>query len=149
MAKATPENSACEWLCETRTVSMVSTVFQRIREKHIPRNVQKTMQTMRTMPERAERMRLQLTADQAAQIAPHLRPGIVMIGRVMREPFTGDNAATSGRLTLELGSVPEASLPALREAIRTATNLARRKLNSRLPSESAGFGIHCPLNDVP
>ena len=69
-------------------------------------------------------MKLPLTLAQAAQIEPHLRPGFVMIGRVMREQFDGGNAATCGTLMLKLGSVPEASLPALREAIRTATSSA-------------------------
>lgn len=69
-------------------------------------------------------MRLALTAAQAAQLAPHLRPGTALLGRVSREPFNGTNGDTSGALTLELGTVPEASLPALREAIRMATGPA-------------------------
>lgn len=68
----------------------------------------------------ATRPVLVLTLEQAAQIEPHMRPGSALLGRVMREPFTGSNAATCGTLTMELGSVPEASLPALREAIRKA-----------------------------
>ena len=66
-------------------------------------------------------MRLELTPQQAAQIESHMRPGTALLGRVMREPFTGSNAATCGTLLLELGPVPESSLPALRDAIRTAT----------------------------
>lgn len=61
-----------------------------------------------------------LTAGQTATIEPLLRPGLVVIGKVMREPFDGTNAATSGRLTIELGPVPEVALPKLREAIRRA-----------------------------
>ena len=76
-------------------------------------------------------MRLELTPAQAAQIEPHLRPGLALLGRVTREQFDGSNSATCGTLTLELGIVPEASLPALREAIRTATHPAKPKRNAR------------------
>lgn len=62
-------------------------------------------------------MKLVLTPDQCAPIEPHLKLGRALLGRVLREPYDGTNVATSGRLTLELGSVPEASLPALRAAI--------------------------------
>ena len=85
-------------------------------------------------------MRLQLSDEQAAQIEPHLRPGFALLGRVIREPFTGSNAATSGTLTIELGSVPEMSLPALREAIRSATHsaLAKRERKAKGCSATAG-----------
>ena len=75
------------------------------------------------------RAEIVLTSEQAAVIERLLSPGLVVLGRVMREPFDGTNATTSGRLTLELGTVPESSLPALRDAIRTATapGLAKRK----------------------
>ena len=69
-------------------------------------------------------MRLELTTAQAAQIEPHLRHGMTLLGKIEREGFDGSNAGTSGRLTLELGSVPTASLPALRDAIRNATATA-------------------------
>lgn len=70
------------------------------------------------------RAELVLTLEQTAAIALLMRPGRVVLGRVMREPFNGTNATTCGRFTLELGTVPEVALPALREAIRTATNPA-------------------------
>jgi hypothetical protein len=72
-------------------------------------------------------MRLILTAEQSAAIAPHIRHGFTLIGKVEREMFTGTNASASGRLTLELGSVPTRTLPALREAIRTATAPAPKR----------------------
>ena len=72
-------------------------------------------------------MRLELTPEQVAQIEPHMRTGTALLGRVMREPFTGSNAATCGALLLELGPVPESSLPALRDAIRTATASAPKR----------------------
>ena len=75
-------------------------------------------------------MRLQLTAEQAAAIAPHMRPGFALLGRVTREPFTGSNAATSGSLIIELGCVPETALPALRQAIRIATPTLGRRRNA-------------------
>ena len=61
-----------------------------------------------------------LTAGQTAVIEPLLRLGFVVLGRVMREPFDGSNAGTSGRLIIEFGPVPKAALPKLREAIRRA-----------------------------
>ena len=70
-------------------------------------------------------MKLTLTADQASQIEPHLRPGWTLLGKIGREQFTGTNPQTSGALVLELGRVPEAALPALREAIRKATGQAQ------------------------
>ncbi len=79
-------------------------------------------------------MKLLLTPAQAAQIEPHLRPGMTLLGKIEREGFDGSNAGTSGRLTLELGSVPTASLPALRDAIRNATAPApapKRKAKSK------------------
>lgn len=72
-------------------------------------------------------MKLPLTIAQAAQIEPHLRPGMTLLGRITRETFTGRNGETSGALVIELGSVPEASLPALRESIRRATAPAPAK----------------------
>ena len=71
--------------------------------------------------------RLILTIAQAAQTEPHLKHGWTMLGRITREGFDGSNAETSGALILELGSVPTASLPALRAAIRTATAPAPAK----------------------
>ncbi len=65
-------------------------------------------------------MHLILTTQQAA-IEPHIRHGWTLIGKVEREPFTGTNASTSGRLRIELGTVPSSSLPALRAAIVNAT----------------------------
>jgi hypothetical protein len=79
-------------------------------------------------------MKLPLTTAQAAAITPHLRPGMTLLGKIEREGFDGSNAGTSGRLTLELGSVPTASLPALRDAIRNATAPApapKRKAKSK------------------
>ena len=52
-------------------------------------------------------MILVLTDSQAALVLPLMQPGRVLLGRVMREPFDGTNAATCGRLILELGTVPE------------------------------------------
>jgi hypothetical protein len=78
-------------------------------------------------------MRLELTTDQAAAVAPHLRPGMTLLGKIEREGFDGSNAGTSGRLTLELGSVPTASLPALRDAIRNATAPAPAKKRKGKP----------------
>ena len=72
-------------------------------------------------------MRLPLTSDQAAAIEPHIRIGWTMLGKIEREAFDGSNATTSGRLVLELGTVPTASLPALREAITKATAPARKR----------------------
>ena len=65
-------------------------------------------------------MRLVLTPEQQAAIAPHIRHGWTLIGKLEREMFTGTNASASGKLWIELGSVPTSALPALREAIRTA-----------------------------
>ena len=72
-------------------------------------------------------MRLHLTPEQSAQVEPMMRIGFALLGKIEREPFDGSNAATSGTLRLELGAVPEAALPALREAIRTATAPARKR----------------------
>ena len=72
-------------------------------------------------------MKLTLTAEQSAQLAPSIRHGWTLIGKIEREPFTGSNAGTSGRLIMECGSVPSESLPALRSAIRLATKPSRRK----------------------
>ena len=66
-------------------------------------------------------MKLILTPEQQAAIAPHIRHGWTLIGKVEREMFTGTNASASGQLRLELGAVPSSSLPALRAAIVKAT----------------------------
>lgn len=66
-------------------------------------------------------MKLVFTPEQSAQIEPHLLLGRALLGRVTREPYdttNPDSYRTCGRLMIELGSVPEASLPALRAAIR-------------------------------
>lgn len=68
-------------------------------------------------------MIIKLTVEQSALVTPHLQPGRVWLGRIMREPFDGSNASTSGRLQIELGSVPESCLPKLRAAIAKATKL--------------------------
>ena len=60
-------------------------------------------------------------------IEPHLRTGWTLLGKVEREQFTGSNGETSGRLTIELGRVPTASLPALRAAIAGESPPAKRK----------------------
>lgn len=69
---------------------------------------------------------LSLTPEQAAQLTPHLRAGFALLGRIMPEPYTGANAATSGRLTLEFGAVKESALPSLRDAIRKANEPAKK-----------------------
>jgi len=66
-------------------------------------------------------MHLILTSEQQAAIEPHIRHGWTLIGKVEREMFTGTNTSTSGRLRIELGTVPSSSLPALRAAIVKAT----------------------------
>ncbi len=71
-------------------------------------------------------MRLILTPEQAAQITPHMRPGFALIGRIAREMFDGTNAGTSGRFVIELGTVAEIALPALRLAIQRAMERSRR-----------------------
>ena len=79
-------------------------------------------------------MKLPLTTAQAAQIEPHLRHGMTLLGKIEREGFDGSNPQVSGRLILELGNVPTASLPALRAAIRSATAPAptkKRKAESK------------------
>lgn len=40
--------------------------------------------------------------EETTDIAPHMRPGFTVLGRVTREMFTGTNAATCGRLPIEL-----------------------------------------------
>jgi hypothetical protein len=81
-------------------------------------------------------MRLELTTDQAAQIEPHLRHGWTLLGKIERELFNGANPQTSGRLTIELGRVPDASLPALRDAIRNATAPAPAKKRKAKSNET-------------
>ncbi len=65
-------------------------------------------------------MNLVLTPEQAIEVLPLIRNGSALFGRVIRERFDGENAETSGRLMLELGTIPESAIPALREAIRKA-----------------------------
>ena len=72
-------------------------------------------------------MRLALSPEQVAAVSPQMRPGFALLGRITREGFDGTNAATSGTLILELGTIPTASLPALRDAIRKATAPAPTK----------------------
>ena len=76
-------------------------------------------------------MRLELTIQQAAKLTAHSKPGFTMLGKIEREAFSGSNAETAGRLLLEVGNVPTASLPALREAIRTATTTTKPKRKTR------------------
>lgn len=76
-------------------------------------------------------MKLPLTTDQAAAVTPHLRHGWTLLGKIEREVFDGSNAGTSGALALELGNVPTASLPALRDAIRNATAPAKPKRKAK------------------
>jgi len=72
-------------------------------------------------------MKLQLTAEQAAEIEPHMRIGFALLGRVTRRQFDGTNSDTCGALMIEIGPVPESSLPSLRDAIRAAAKPARRR----------------------
>jgi hypothetical protein len=67
-------------------------------------------------------LKLPLSAEQCQQVEPHLRVGFALLGRITREAFDPavGNSATSGRLILEAGFVPESSLPALRLAIQRA-----------------------------
>jgi hypothetical protein len=81
------------------------------------------------------RLKLTLTAEQSAALAPQLISGRALLGRVTREVFTGTNAETAGRLIIELGAVPETALPALREAIA--------KANRPKPAKK-GKGTDCP-----
>ena len=79
-------------------------------------------------------MRLELTTAQAAAVTPHLKSGMTLLAKIEREGFDGSNPQVSGRLILELGNVPTASLPALRAAIRSATAPAptkKRKAESK------------------
>ena len=62
-------------------------------------------------------MKLILTSEQQAAIAPHIRHGWTLIGKVEREMLDGTNTATAGQLRIEIGAVPTSSLPALRAAI--------------------------------
>lgn len=77
------------------------------------------------------RLQLTLTMEQATQLAPMIQPGRALIGRISREWFDGSNAATGGRLTLEVGSVPESSLPALREAIQRANAPVHKRTRAK------------------
>jgi hypothetical protein len=72
-------------------------------------------------------VRLTLTAEQAAQIEPIMRHDFALLGRIQRETFNGGNAETSGALIFEFGAVPEIALPALRDAIKSATIPPKRK----------------------
>jgi hypothetical protein len=80
-------------------------------------------------------MILPLSPEQA-QIAESLaQPGFVLIGRIIREPYNGANVETSGRWSVELGAVPEAALPALRDAISRAKEApSRMRAQSSLPA---------------
>ena len=72
-------------------------------------------------------MRLVLTPEQQAAIAPLLRPGWTLLAKIEREPFDGTNTATAGQLRIEIGAVPTASLPALRAAVLQATAPAPKR----------------------
>lgn len=80
------------------------------------------------------KLRLTLTPEQAAQVTPHMRAGFALLGRIMPEPYTGAgaNAATSGRLSLELGAVKESALPSLRDAIRKANEPAKKSKKKKI-----------------
>jgi hypothetical protein len=65
-------------------------------------------------------MKLTFTPEQAALLTPQLIAGRALLGRVTRERFDGSNPETAGRLIIELGTVPELALPALRDAITKA-----------------------------
>jgi hypothetical protein len=65
-------------------------------------------------------MKLRLTHSQVAELAAHLRSGIVLLARIDREVFDGTNVDSSGTPFIEFGSVPASSLNALRNAIREA-----------------------------
>ena len=73
-------------------------------------------------------MRLPLTTDQAAQIEPHMRPGLTMLARIERETFAGTNGATSGRLMLIFIEIRGDRMDAVRAAIagEAAPPLAKR-----------------------
>ena len=66
-------------------------------------------------------MHLILTSAQAAQIEPHMRHGWTLLAKIEREMLDGTNTATAGQLRIEIGAVPTASLPALRDAVQRAT----------------------------
>ena len=79
-------------------------------------------------------MHLILTSAQAAQVAPHIRPGWTLLAKIEREMLDGTNTATAGQLRIEIGAVPTRALPALREAIRTATAPAPPKRKAKAKS---------------
>lgn len=79
-------------------------------------------------------MRLALTGEQIAELEAHLRPGVVLLARVDREAFSGANADTSGTPFIEFGAVPVSSLPALREAVRKATQPKAKKVKGERDS---------------
>lgn len=54
-----------------------------------------------------------------------------MLAKIEREPFDGTNGDTAGRPVLEIGDVPTAALPALREAIRAATTTTKPRRKPR------------------
>jgi hypothetical protein len=72
---------------------------------------------------------LYLTPEQVGLIEPFANLGFVVLGRVKRETLDDDckNIETAGRWVFEFGSVPEASLPALRGAIAKANATKKRK----------------------
>lgn len=71
-------------------------------------------------------MTVTLTPDQAAQIRPMMQVGQAVLGRVTFRRFDGD-PDRCGEMEIEIGHVPETSLPALREAIRAAGDQPKPK----------------------
>lgn len=67
-------------------------------------------------------MKLALTPEQCAIVAPQMRVGFALLRRVTREQYDAakNNIETSGQIVIELGAVKESALPALREAIAKA-----------------------------
>lgn len=92
-------------------------------------------------------MRLELTLEQLEQIRPHLDPGKALLCRIAREMFVGTNATTSGMLYLEFGTVPLASLPALRAAILKVNTKRNGKIASPSASDLASANV-APLRTV-
>lgn len=72
-------------------------------------------------------MILELTEAQVATLRENSTPGRTLLCRIAPEAFDGTNATTSGRLRLEFGTVPTASLPALREAILKANHKPKKR----------------------
>ena len=67
-------------------------------------------------------IKVEIPAEVAKAIEAHLKqhPGSAWLGKLSRETFTGQNFATSGRLFLELGAVPDSALPKLRDVVAEA-----------------------------